>query len=875
MAESENPELTELKSIIKSFVISGEGNATIGRICREYEDMEGCGIPYHKFGFHNMTEFFKSAVFRDEFFFGCNKDGVEVLRPKTDEKTAHIQDLVRNQKHKNPNKKRKPFNRFTVSRAGTRAVAGTGAFNFHAAGMSRPGFNAFARKTAATPSQFYTNTATRFQNRSTGFTIRNQNQPHQQGQQQQQPPAAQVPVRPLTAQQTNRLPQAQIQQQTPNWASPVKPSGNQLRRPNLADGQNVQKTSTPSVVPNKAISFSYGQEVKPASSSASGRTVVTNFANKGPEATKSLVKVVTTPATSFKAPVIRPVGRGAGASKPKSDLPPGVPVLTADQLDHQHWLRMKCLQTLYYVRREASLTGYSINDFAAKFFQINKTFLSKECEALGSSDPIQFLQQSFASPPASPTSSDSEKTVDMASADSSDKSDKAGSGSVNNNNGNNNKLLKIVANSSLMFNRKRFKGLVQRLVDIVLTPLLKVGKGAVKSAASSIPEEFLPPVLEDKLRQALGPKYEGRAELAALLVRWFFNRFLPSSQSGASVLVPRDIHSFCQELQIFSREMEKLTFPYSLFPIPSDINQFIREMDDSELSDPESIRSGDAATMKWIPINICSVLTPAKMYVTRVKEQEAMNLLEEEMAAFYESSEGKGLEYVIPMELLCEGQLVAVPLKSRLTSTTRRVFKAGDPDGETMERRWTRAIITHPYNTEDRTFIAHLIDMGCATKFKEARFLVRDRFLNPDLGFDMGFAVQVGLLGLIPPIGLYMKKIFEKPDTIANIPVQDVPNHLSQMGFPIPSVEFIRLNYSSKKYLTACFFKSYRRGLKYEVLIADVSKEETDDFLTESLSAKGLAEQLVVDDALSLLQGEMGMEEIMKKRIMVELKRGV
>lgn len=87
MAESEDPELTELKSIIKSFVICWEGNATIGQICREYEEMEGCGIPCHKFGFHTVTEFFKSPMFREEFDFDCKEDGVEVLRLKKNDMT--------------------------------------------------------------------------------------------------------------------------------------------------------------------------------------------------------------------------------------------------------------------------------------------------------------------------------------------------------------------------------------------------------------------------------------------------------------------------------------------------------------------------------------------------------------------------------------------------------------------------------------------------------------------------------------------------------------------------------------------------------------------------------------------------------------------
>ena len=842
MAQAENPELTELKSIIKSFVISGEGNAGIGRIAREYEDMEGCAIPFHKFGFSSLTEFLKSHLFRDEFFFGCNKDGFEVLKPKNDEKTAHIQDLVRNQKHKTARKK-KPLSRFGVSRTGARAGAPGASFNFHAAGMARIGYSAYARK-AATPSNYFNNNANRFQNRSTGFSM---GKSQQTGASQQPAPA----VRPLTAQQTNRQPQMQQrQQQTPNWTSPVKQAGSQ---PPPAAGRIVQKTSTPNVQ-NVSMSFAspgWEADQKPA---AAGRTVVTNFANKAPAA-KTLVKVVNSPATSFKAPAIRSVGRGtSAASRPQKDAPPGIPILTLDEQDRHHWLRMKCLQTFYFVRKEASVSGISVTDFSHKFFTTHKSFLTRHCESLQFSSITGFLQESFASPPSSPAAS---SASDMTASNGSTSSDK---------------LLKIVANSSLMFNRKRFKDLIQQLVNNVVTASLSDKKDADEG---QIPEEFLPPVLLQKLKQSLGPKYSISGELSGLLVKWFFNRFLPSSQSGACVKVPDDKTSFCEELKFFAQEVDKLTFTYSIFPVASDVANFIRKIDDGELSDPEHLQTGDASSMKWVPVSICSALSPALMYVTRVKEQDAINLLADELSAFYESSEGKGAEYLIPMELLSIGQLIAVPMRSRQTTTTRRVFRADDQVGsDPLERRWTRAIITHPYNAEDRTFIAHLIDMGCAMRFREARFLLRDRFLHPDHGFDKGFAVQIGLMGVIPPIGLYVQKMLENPASIKDIPVAEVPAHLSRKGFPASSVEYIRFNYSTRKCLTACFFKSKRQGLKYEALIADVSTDD-DDFLTESLSQRGCAEQLPVPDALSLLQGQVSVEDMLKRRIMVELKKGV
>lgn len=184
-----------------------------------------------------------------------------------------------------------------------------------------------------------------------------------------------------------------------------------------------------------------------------------------------------------------------------------------------------------------------------------------------------------------------------------------------------------------------------------------------------------------------------------------------------------------------------------------------------------------------------------------------------------------------------------------------------------MERRWTRAIVHKAYDWGSRTFAAYMIDMGCCMMFKEARFLRRDQFLDPSLGFDRGFAVSVGLMGIVPPIDTYTKELLSKPELVANVSPTQVLDILASKSFPKSSVEFIRLKYANKKYLTCAVFASKRKGLLYEALIAHVT-EGADEFLTETLCSKGLAQPLFVRDTLSLLRAQLTLEEVLKKLIM-------
>jgi hypothetical protein len=600
----------------------------------------------------------------------------------------------------------------------------------------------------------------------------------------------------------------------------------------------------------------------------------------------SKVKVVEGAAQSFKAPIQRPsVGRGfVKPSVSSDDAPPGQDAI--EHLDKVHWLRMKCLMTLYYVKKEASVSGISVSEFAAKFFNVNKTFLPKECQAIGEEDILRFLEKSFSSPPSSPTgSSDSLSSADaLANNNPNDLvngSDPTAAATTASAEASSNKtLVKIVANTTIMFNRTRFCELIQRMITITVNASIK----RESEDEVQLPSILMPVKLVNKIlgsvacSPSLEKLYGNKSAIAGLFVNWFFGRFLPPPTTGGRVTVPRDIRTFSAEILSFAKGHSAHVYDYSVFPVPSDVEQYIRGMDPDEISDPIHIRNNNPAALKWIPVRICASLTPSLMYFTRINEQETMNLLSDEMQSFYESSEGKDADYHVPIELLTMGSLIAVPLRSRITSRTRRVINSEDQNGpnDALERSWTRAIITSPYNHTDKTFVAHLIDMGCGMKFREGRFLPRSRFLAKEHGFDKGFAVQAGLFSIVPPVTSYLDNFLANSDSLisSGANIAEVPDLLSRKGFPVDAIDFIRSSFSVRRFLTACFFESKRKGLRYEALVVDVSTNE-DEYLTTSLVNMNAAEQLQYEDAILLSDGKVTQEDLLKQKLMVKLREGL
>lgn len=101
MAEAE---LKAVKEIIKCLVIPNPDGISFGRLRGDYRDEEGQEIPYQKFGYTSLNSFLAKEM-ADTVYFGYCKDGTQVVKAYIDDKTAHVQALVKGQKKtkKRPN----------------------------------------------------------------------------------------------------------------------------------------------------------------------------------------------------------------------------------------------------------------------------------------------------------------------------------------------------------------------------------------------------------------------------------------------------------------------------------------------------------------------------------------------------------------------------------------------------------------------------------------------------------------------------------------------------------------------------------------------------------------------------------------------------
>ena len=800
MASVNDDELKELKSVIKSFVIAADGRCTVRRLNMDYCEMEGTDIPFAKYGYRSLTAFLKSPIFQNEYYFGTDADGNEVMRPKMDKDTAHIQVLVREQKHTKPKSRSKK--RPGVSAAGRKM--GPSSFSFVPANPFRPrpttnrtGFSINGRPVIARPP------GVRPQQTTT------------------QPNWSSLPAnRPAAPQQASR----------PS-VTPAAPTFNNKRVPILSPGQ---------VLPNQiSLSTELNRPKPAASAAASGRTVLfKNLASHSPQ-----VKISTGPAQSFEAPVIRSLGKADTTSGIGDLAKVTSPVSKIDEIDRRQWLKMRILKTLFYMRKEAGLSGVSVIDLTAKFTILNRCLLVNEAKQVGSESVAHFIEQEFA-----------EKDSTESCVSSSYTSADAANGQV----------VKLVADNTVLLQRKHLRLVIQRLFHLV-----QLGEASKDRApgtengnrTKNLPQLFVPEILVMKIRRAIGDPSKG--QLAALLVRWFFSNHLPAASNDSTFTVDVKIRSFSQELAAFSDWTSDVTFGYNIFPSPNDLD-LIRGFAEEELSDLNLLLNpADPASLKWIPIRICSLLAPSHMFVTRVSEQADINKLSSLLTSFYEAGQGKHADYLIPMEMLAVGQVVAAPYRSRLQSATRQVVNLSDQMKDltitAFERQWTRVIVTRV--VDEKIFVGHLIDMGCEMKFREARFLMRDQFLSPVNKFNKGFAVQCSVMSIIPPIGKYIEQSGDK--TLDD----ETVNELVQKGFPNQSVDSVR-DFSHRASLTAAFFKNKKeRGSRYEALIADVSGEE-DVYLSEKLDALGLAQQIDMQEAVSIIKGEVDYESFVRKKIL-------
>ncbi|XP_044729278.1 uncharacterized protein LOC123292629 [Chrysoperla carnea] len=83
------------KSILKSLTLSSAKGITVQNLCRDYRDIVGTAIPFQKLGYSDLMGFLKSIP--DTIFISGSGMSALVI-PVTDEKTAHLEDMIQKQK---------------------------------------------------------------------------------------------------------------------------------------------------------------------------------------------------------------------------------------------------------------------------------------------------------------------------------------------------------------------------------------------------------------------------------------------------------------------------------------------------------------------------------------------------------------------------------------------------------------------------------------------------------------------------------------------------------------------------------------------------------------------------------------------------------
>ena len=101
--DEETDELKEIKSFLRSVLITEIGGLTVSKLLWDYKNLVGSTIPFEKYGFTNFKSFLETLpdtvrLYRDEY-------GEERVTHVSDQKTRHIEQMILKQKV-NPKKRR-------------------------------------------------------------------------------------------------------------------------------------------------------------------------------------------------------------------------------------------------------------------------------------------------------------------------------------------------------------------------------------------------------------------------------------------------------------------------------------------------------------------------------------------------------------------------------------------------------------------------------------------------------------------------------------------------------------------------------------------------------------------------------------------------
>lgn len=100
--------LTETKKMLKSVVNTQKNGCNIQNLDREYRNFIGKSIPFRELGHHSLEDFLCSA--KDTILIEEDGKGAKIVKVKVDQKIAHINKFVQQQKEYDPNSRRPNIN---------------------------------------------------------------------------------------------------------------------------------------------------------------------------------------------------------------------------------------------------------------------------------------------------------------------------------------------------------------------------------------------------------------------------------------------------------------------------------------------------------------------------------------------------------------------------------------------------------------------------------------------------------------------------------------------------------------------------------------------------------------------------------------------
>ncbi|XP_025202194.1 LOW QUALITY PROTEIN: uncharacterized protein LOC112599489 [Melanaphis sacchari] len=103
----EQPDLNYLKMVIRSILTSSPNRMTISQILNEYNNYEGCNLPFKHLGFNTIYELLENMT--DVLKIPPNPNFNSFITLIVDKKTSHLRELVVNQKTKKQRPKRNIF----------------------------------------------------------------------------------------------------------------------------------------------------------------------------------------------------------------------------------------------------------------------------------------------------------------------------------------------------------------------------------------------------------------------------------------------------------------------------------------------------------------------------------------------------------------------------------------------------------------------------------------------------------------------------------------------------------------------------------------------------------------------------------------------